>query len=128
VEIVEPAPAHLVGIGCALGAVALGLAAGTGALLPILAGAVAVGGLARARVASMVALLGVAPLLAAIGRPDAALLGASVCIAAAAAAMLAGAGDGGGRGDAALALRVLSAAVLLVSTSLLLAFVLLYVA
>ena len=123
----EPAPAHLIGGGFALAAAAFGIAAGTGPLVPILAGAVALGGLARARVASTVALLGVAPLLAVIAWPDIGLLAAAGCLAAAAIAMLAGARDGGGRGDAALALRVTTGALMLAATSMLLTFVVFYV-
>jgi hypothetical protein len=127
VETVEPAPAHLIGVGFALAAAALGIAADTGPLVPVLAGAVALGGLARARVASTVALLGVAPLLGVIGWADATLTAAAACLAAAAIAMLAAAGDGGGRGDAALALRVTTGALMLTCTSLLLTFVAFYV-
>ena len=91
-------------------AVALGLLSDTGPLVPGLAVAVAVAGAVRARVAQVVTVCAVAPLLFVIGLEEATLAAAAVCLAAAATLWWLQAATRPGAGDATLAARVVLAA------------------
>jgi hypothetical protein len=114
--------ADIIAIALAVVAAAFGISAGTGPLVPGLAGLVLAGLALRARSAQYVLVCAVAPFLVWATFPDRSMIIASIALAGSGICALLGARERGHASDGIIAARVTLAAAMVITASALLSF------